>query len=178
MKSYRNALLRFPLGKSSKRSQYEPSYEQKTPLDPSSTVGLEILESDVRNRDNKIRELQASLLKQGRGETDMDDKQIRDRYATLCQNINDWVMTYYKGQDFTSPTSPRTVGLLQKVAPAYQRLLSDPRMKYLVIRAIVIENIAEAFTANEFIGSIPYNELAQGFNRHGNIDLHLRQISC
>ena len=178
MKVYCNAPLTSVLGKSSKHRQYEPSYEQKTPLDPSSTVGLENLESDVKNRDNKILELQAALLKQGRGEPDIDDRQIRDRYATLSQSINDWVMTYFKGQDFTSPTSPGTVGLLQKVAPAYQRLLRDPRMKYLVIRAVVIENIAEAFTANEFIGSIPFNELAQGFNRYGNIGRHLRKTRC
>ena len=176
IKSYYNALLTSKSGKSSKHSQYEPSYEQKTPLDPSSTVGLENLESDVRNRDNKIRELQAALLKQGRGEPDLDDKQIRDRYAALSQSINDWVMTYFKGQDFTIPTSPGTVDLLHKVAPAFLRLLHDPPMKYLVIRTVVMENIAEAFAANEFIGSIPYNELAQGFNRHGNIDLDLRDF--
>ena len=166
------------LGKSSKHSQYEPSYEQKTPLDPSSTVGLENLESDVKNRDSKIRELQAALLKQGRGEPDLDDKQIRDRFATLSQSINDWVMTYFKGQEFTDPMSPQTVDLLHKIAPAYLGLLRDPRMKYLVIRAVVMEHIAEAFTANEFIGSIPYNELAQGFNRHGNTDVHLRKFGC
>ena len=76
-------------------------------------------------------------------------------------------MTYFKGQDFVRPTSSRTVGLLRRIAPNYESLLQDPRMKYLVVRAVVMENITEAFMANEFIANIPFNELKQGFSRHG-----------
>ena len=125
------------------------------------------MESDIKSRDDKIRELQAALLRQGRGGSDIDDRQVRNRVAALSQNINDWVMTYFKGQDFVRPTSSRTVGLLRRIAPSYESLLQDPRMKYLVVRAVVMENITEAFMANEFIANIPFNELKQGFSRHG-----------
>ena len=30
-----------------------------------------------------------------------------------------------------------------------------------------MENITEAFMANEFIANIPFNELKQSFSRHG-----------
>ena len=109
------------------------------------------MESDLKSRDNKIRELQAALLKQGRGVSEIDD----------------WVMTYFKGHNFNSPSSDRTVGILRRIAPGYDRLLQDPRIKYLVIRGIVMENIADAYLANEFIGNIPYNELKQGFSKCG-----------
>ena len=132
----------------------------------------------MQSRDNKIRELQAALLKQGRGESDIDDRQVRTRFTALSQNINDWVMTYFKGQTFTSPTSSRTLELLRRVAPSYDRLLQDPRMKYLVIRAVVMENITAAFMASEFIANIPFNELKQGFSRYGEYISVWRANDC
>lgn len=128
----------------------------------------------MKSRDNKIRELQAALLKQGRGISDLDERQVRTRFTALSQNINDWVMTYFKGQNFVSPTSSRAVGLLRRIAPSYERLLQDPRTKYLVVRAVVMEIITEAFMANEFIANIPFNELKQGFGRHGTMIRILR----
>lgn len=121
----------------------------------------------MKSRDNKIRELQAALLKHGHGGSDIDDRQIRTRFTALSQNINDWVMTYFKGQTFTNPSSSRTLGLLRKVAPSYDGLLQDPRLKYLVIRAVVMENITEAFAASEFVANIQFSELKQGFSRYG-----------
>lgn len=128
------------------------------------------MESEVKSRDNRIRELQAALLTQGRAISisDIDDRQIGDRFAVMSQNVNDWVMTYFKGQDFTSPVSPRIVGLLQRTALNYQALLQAPQTRFLVIRAVVMHTIAEAITVNQFIGNIPFVELKQGFNKYGN----------
>ena len=87
-------------------------------------------------------------------------------------------MTYFKGQTFTSPTSSRALGLLRRVAPTFDRLLQDPQMKYLVIRAVVMGNITEAFMASEFVANIPFNDLKQGFSRYGEYIFVWRMNGC
>ena len=115
----------------------------------------------MRERDAQIRDTQALLLAQGRGnnESQLDDRQLQKDFTKVSQSIADWVLTYFKGFSAAMSPTSETTKLLQTCIPSYQSLSHDSRKKFLVLRALVAELLVEAFDSGEFVGSAPYLDL-------------------
>ena len=129
------------------------------------------LEKSLENRDATIKRTQAAALKNGHqfGNSSLGDAEIRDRFTALSHSINDWVLTYFKGVRLDNIQNPDVAEALQKSVPGYQKLVQDPRTKYLVLRAVISDVLAEAFTSGQFVGSAAYAELKRGLDVDGKI---------
>lgn len=127
------------------------------------------LEKTIDDRNSTIRHTQAALLRNGHstGDAGLGDVQIRDRFTALSHSINDWVLTYFQKARFDNVQSPDAVAAFKKAVPGYQKLIQDPRTRYLAVRAVIAGIIVEAFANGDFIGSAAYSVLKQGVDVDG-----------
>ena len=127
------------------------------------------LREAVDDRDTKIRNLHATLLNQVQrsNANDLDDRQVRARFQTLSQSINDWVLASYKDSKPRGLLPPETAMKLQGIVPNYQKLLLGPSTRYLVIRALIADALVGAFSNDELIGSPAFSELKKSIDKYG-----------
>ena len=137
------------------------------------------LEKTIDDRNSTIRHTQAALLRNGHspGESGLGDAQIRDRFTALSHSVNDWVLTYFQKARFDNVQSSDALGALQKAVPGYQRLIQEPRTKYLVVRAVIAEIVVEAFANGDFVGNAAYSALKQGVDTEGKL-CHVPWPTC
>lgn len=130
---------------------------------------MQELQQVVKDRDVKIKELQAALLRQGERSTadDLDDRQVQARFQALSQSINDWVLANYKESELRRIISPETVSRLQEIIPDYHTLLRGSSTKYLVIRGLVSDVLIDVFREGELIGSPAFSELNASMDQYG-----------
>ena len=157
-----------------RQESYESTAELKelpdrTVSDLKSTIAE--LEGSLEDRDATIRRTQAVAFQNGRsfGDSSLGDAEFRDRFTALSHSINDWVLTYFKGTRLDNVQNPDVTEALRKSVPNYQRLIGDPRSRYLVLRAVISDIIVEAFSHGQFIGSAAYGELKREMEMDGKL---------
>ena len=131
-----------------------------TPIgnDKATTAGLE---KTLENRDSTIRQLQAALLKRDhhRGETALDNVQLRNRFGALANSINDWVMTYFKDSLATTDMPSSVAEKVEQVIPQYQKMMQQSRTRYLVVRAVAAHLLFENFDIGCLIGNPDFTRI-------------------
>ena len=129
------------------------------------------LEKSLDNRDATIRRTQAAALKNGHqfGDSSLGDAQVRDRFTSLSHSINDWVLTYFKQVRLENVQFPDVAEALQRAVPGYKSVIEEPRIRYLVVRAVIAEILLEAFANGQFLGGAMYRELKRGLDVDGKL---------
>lgn len=123
----------------------------------------------LEDRDSTIRQLQAALLKRGqqRGEAVLDNVQLRNRFGALANNINDWVVTYFKDSVATTAMPPSVVEKTKQVIPQYQKMMQQSRTKYLVLRAIAAQILLKNFDNGSLVGNADFVEIRKQLIQDG-----------
>ncbi|MCJ1404280.1 hypothetical protein MMC11_007505 [Xylographa trunciseda] len=162
------AILLFKRRNQSHRNNYvvadESKVEEDSPIviaEMESTISR--LQKQLHQKESQLQNSQAALLQQRNpvGESDLDDKQINERFARLSQSINDWVLTHFKSfRNVASPTG-EVKSLATQVSSNYSMLLQDPQGKHLVLRGMVAAILLQSFTTGELLGQPAFSELKQ-----------------
>ncbi|KAF8243720.1 hypothetical protein K440DRAFT_560881 [Wilcoxina mikolae CBS 423.85] len=77
--------------------------------------------------------------------TPIDDRTIASRFDGLAQEIKDWSLSHLRRNPGPHEFSPDLRGLLRTRVPDYERLLTIPKTRGLVVRAAVSAILADAF---------------------------------
>jgi hypothetical protein len=122
------------------------------------------LERSLNRSDARLKETQAALLAQGRrsGSQTLDDQTVHDRFATLNRRINEWVLTHLK---HGRPAHVMTY--LKNTHPEYKQLLNNNQTRYLLLRAIVGDLLAEAFKTGDIIGHEHFVRMSSYLSKTG-----------
>lgn len=113
------------------------------------------LETQLHEKDNRLRESQAALLAAGRkaGSSGLDDRSVHDKFARLSKSINDWVVTHFKTLPSGTMANADVIAKAEHSQPNYAKLLQEPRTKFLVLRGLVADAIFQAFNSGKLLGN-------------------------
>ncbi|MCJ1376935.1 Mucin-12 [Xylographa soralifera] len=162
------AILLFRRRKQSRENDYAAADETKAGEDSSMMIAdmesiISGLQKQLQQKESQLQNSQVALLQHRRqgGGSNLDDKQVYQRFARLSQSINDWVLTHFKNIRHGAILRAEVEDLAAQVSPEYGMLLQDPRGKYLVLRGIVAVILFRSFTTGELLGQPAYSELKQ-----------------
>ena len=164
--------LTYILEKGKRHEGYSPTDGSKS-LHDSPSAGFDStiasLETQLHEKNTQLQQTQALLLQQGRrtGVSNLDDRQVHERFSRLCKAINDWVVTHFKNIRSDISPGPDVMPLLSDSQPNYVMLLQNPRTKYLVLGGLVADVIVQAFDTGELLGSPAFSELKQAIEAKG-----------
>ena len=97
----------------------------------------------------------------------MDDKTVHGHFAKLNKDIADWVLTYFKNSR-QAPSPPRELtSALIKTQPNHSYLMQESRTRYLVLRAIAADILADAMNSGQLFGNDEYARTKESMARTG-----------
>ena len=128
------------------------------------------LQNDLNTRDADLRQVQAGPIVYGRefsAAPVMDDKTAHNHFSRLNNDIQGWVLTHFKNsRPAASPPRELTSTLIRN-QPNYQYLMQEPRTRFLILRAIVAENLIEVVNKGIFYGNTEYTQMQENVSRNG-----------
>ena len=132
------------------------------------------LQDDLHSKDANLREAQGALLASGHGASGvavMDDKTVHGQFSRMNKDIADWVLTHFKNsRPAASPPSEVTSTLI-RTQPNYQFLMQESRTRFLVLRAVVADMLAEAMASGAIYGNEDFARMRESVARNGKPQL-------
>ena len=128
------------------------------------------LQNDLNSKDANLRHTQGALLGSGRGASAvavMDDKTVNGQFARLNKEIGDWVMRNFKNAPPTANPPRELTSTLIRTQSNYSFLLQESRTRFLLLRAIAAEQIAEAMNDGSLFGNSEFTRMQQSMSGHG-----------
>jgi len=114
------------------------------PSDPSHAIGSE--KARITALEQQLQAAQTSLLATAvSNPAPIDDRTIASRFDGLAQEIKDWSLTHLRRNPGPHEFSPELRELLRARVPDYERLLTVPKTRGLVVRAAVSALLVDAF---------------------------------
>jgi hypothetical protein len=134
-----------------------PDYNDHETRHASHLAGLEAQNSELATalqaRERQIESLRSDLLNpQHSGPGALDDNKIAARFASVDQNIKDWIINHFSSGEQRIAPSPELREILIAQVPMFDRLLQQTKTKTLVLRAVVASILQRAFDNGEFLG--------------------------
>lgn len=99
---------------------------------------------------NKISDLQASLLRAGHRKQTKSDNALSREWHQLANETKTWAIEYFTHKSKNIDLSQELYQTLQDIAPDYQELLKSKKSKVMVVRAVVAYVLQESFANMEF----------------------------
>jgi len=114
------------------------------PSDPSHAIGSE--KARITALEQQLQAAQTSLLATAVSKpAPIDDRTIASRFDGLAQEIKDWSLTHLRRNPGPHEFSPELREVLRARVPDYERLLTVPKTRGLVVRAAVSALLVDAF---------------------------------
>ena len=133
------------------------------------------LQDDLNAKDASLRETQAGLLASGRGFSGppaIDDKSVHNQFSRLNKDIADWVLTHFKSSRPAASPPRELTSTLIRTQPNYSYLMQETRTRFLILRAIAADIIAEAMNNGTLFGNDEYTRMRESLSKNGKRHEH------
>ena len=126
-------------------------------------------------KDIELRESQAAFLRSGRriSTVNLPDGQVRDSFTKLYKSISKWVLTHFESLPLAEHVlTSEITSVLERAQPDYRKLIQSPETVNIVLRGLVADILAQAFTSGQLLGNEVYWELKQVIGLKGGTCHH------